>query len=136
MVSTIILTTQQHIILANLAKESLPNESCALLVSDNNKRKEISIIDIIPMKNSDLSVLTFSIDPQELIDTYQKVEKRGMQVVGIFHSHPAEPIPSSIDKKFMEINPVVWLIYSTTTNESKAYIFEEKIKEVQLVLMA
>ena len=136
MVSTIILTTQQHIILANLAKESLPNESCALLVSDNNKRKEISIIDIIPMKNSDLSVLSFSIDPQELIDTYQKVEKRGMQVVGIFHSHPAEPIPSSIDKKFMEINPVVWLIYSTTTNESKAYIFEEKIKEVQLVLMA
>ena len=136
MVSTIILTTQQHIILANLAKESLPNESCALLVSDNNKRKEISIIDIIPMKNSDLSVLTFSIDPQELIDTYQKVEKQDRQVVGIFHSHPAEPIPSSIDKKFMEINPVVWLIYSTTTNESKAYIFEEKIKEVQLVLMA
>ena len=136
MVSTIILTTQQHIILANLAKESLPNESCALLVSDNNKGKEISIIDIIPMKNSDLSVLTFSIDPQELIDTYQKVEKQDRQVVGIFHSHPAEPIPSSIDKKFMEINPVVWLIYSTTTNESKAYIFEEKIKEVQLVLMA
>jgi proteasome lid subunit RPN8/RPN11 len=88
------------------------------------------------MKNSDLSVLTFSIDPQELIDTYQKVEKQDRQVVGIFHSHPAEPIPSSIDKKFMEINPVVWLIYSTTTNESKAYIFEEKIKEVQLVLMA
>ena len=136
MVSTIILTTQQHNILANLAKESLPNESCALLVSDNNKRKEISIIDIIPMKNSDLSVLTFSIDPQELIDTYQEVEKQERQVVGIFHSHPAEPIPSSIDKKFMEINPVVWLIYSTTTNESKAYIFEEKIKEVQLVLMA
>jgi proteasome lid subunit RPN8/RPN11 len=55
-----------------------------------------------------------------------------MHVVGIFHSHPAEPMPSLIDKKFMEINPVVWIIYSTTTHRSSAYIFEEKIKEVQM----
>jgi hypothetical protein len=32
----------------------------------------------------------------------------------------------------MQINPVVWIIYSTITNEAKAYIFEEKIEEVQL----
>jgi proteasome lid subunit RPN8/RPN11 len=55
-----------------------------------------------------------------------------MHIVGIFHSHPAEPTPSSIDKKFMEINPVVWVIYSTITDQSRAYIFEEKIREVQM----
>jgi hypothetical protein len=33
----------------------------------------------------------------------------------------------------MEINPIVWLIYSTLTNESRAYIFEQKkIREVRL----
>jgi len=32
----------------------------------------------------------------------------------------------------MKINPVVWLIYSTVTNESRAYIFEDRLKEVEL----
>jgi hypothetical protein len=37
----------------------------------------------------------------------------------------------------MQINPVVWIIYSTITNEAKAYIFEETIRQVQLtVIMA
>jgi proteasome lid subunit RPN8/RPN11 len=114
-----------------LAKNTLPNESCAILVGKTSE-KDVYIINSISMRNSDLSRITFSIDPQQLIETYQTVEKQNMHVVGIFHSHPAEPMPSSIDKKFMEINPVVWIIYSTITDESRAYIFEEKLVEVQM----
>jgi len=125
------LTTQQHNNLVSLAENMLPNESCAILVG-RTTGKDVHIINLIPMRNSDSSKVTFSMDPQQLIDIYQKVEKQDMHVVGIFHSHPAEPMPSLIDKKFMEINPVVWIIYSTTTHRSSAYIFEEKIKEVQM----
>jgi [CysO sulfur-carrier protein]-S-L-cysteine hydrolase len=132
MVCKIILTLQQHRDLVSIAKNSLPEESCALLVGKTNG-KEVYIADLIPMKNSDSSALSFSIDTQDLINTYQKVEEQGMQVVGIFHSHPAEPLPSQTDKKFMEINPVVWLIYSTLTDKSKAYIFEDEIKEVDIL---
>ena len=131
MIDRIILTTQQHNNLVSLAKNTLPNESCAILVGKTTG-KDIHIINSIPMRNFDSSNVTFSMDPQQLIDIYQKVEKQDMHVVGIFHSHPAEPTPSSIDKKFMEINPVVWIIYSTITHRSRAYIFEEKIKEVQM----
>jgi proteasome lid subunit RPN8/RPN11 len=131
MIDSIILTRQQHNNLVSLAKNTLPNESCAILVGETTG-KEVHIINSIPMRNSDSSRVTFSMDPQQLIDIYQKVEKQDMHVVGIFHSHPAEPTPSSIDKKFMEINPVVWVIYSTITHRSKAYIFEEKIKELQM----
>jgi proteasome lid subunit RPN8/RPN11 len=131
MIDRIMLTTQQHNDLVSLAKNMLPNESCAILVGKTTG-KDVHIINSIPMRNSDSSKVTFSIDPQQLIDVYQKVEKQNMHVVGIFHSHPAEPRPSSIDKKFMEINPVVWIIYSTITHRSRAYIIEEKIKEVQM----
>jgi proteasome lid subunit RPN8/RPN11 len=131
MIDRIILTAQQHNNLVSLAKNTLPNESCAILVGKTTG-KDIHIINSIPMRNFDSSNVTFSMDPQQLIDIYQKVEKQDMHVVGIFHSHPAEPTPSSIDKKFMEINPVVWIIYSTITHKSRAYIFEEKIKEVQM----
>jgi [CysO sulfur-carrier protein]-S-L-cysteine hydrolase len=131
MIDRIMLTTQQHNNLVSLAENMLPNESCAILVG-RTTGKDVHIINLIPMRNSDSSKVTFSMDPQQLIDIYQKVEKQDMHVVGIFHSHPAEPMPSLIDKKFMEINPVVWIIYSTTTHRSSAYIFEQKIKEVQM----
>ena len=131
MIERIILSSKQYNNLVSLVKNTLPNESCAILVGRTAK-KNIHIINSIPMRNSDSSKITFAIDPQQLIETYQTVEKQNMHVVGIFHSHPAEPAPSSMDKKFMEINPVVWVIYSTITHQSRAYIFEEKIKEVQM----
>ena len=121
--------------LACLARESLPNESCALLLGNyTNKENEIQVIETLSMKNSDaLPTTRFRIDSQELINGYLRAEKMGLNVVGIFHSHPAPPIPSSTDKIFMEINPVVWLIYSTLTNESRAYIYEQKkVREVRL----
>ena len=134
-IQSFIITQFQLERLASLARDSLPNESCALLLSNNtNKENEIQVIETLSMKNSDESPTTrFRIDSQELINGYLRAEKMGLNVVGIFHSHPAPPIPSSTDKIFMEINPVVWLIYSTLTNESRAYIFEQKkIREVRL----
>jgi proteasome lid subunit RPN8/RPN11 len=131
MIERVILSSKQYNNLVSLVKNTLPNESCAILVGRTAKRY-VHIINSISMRNSDSSKITFAIDPQQLIETYQTVEKQNMHVVGIFHSHPAEPAPSSMDKKFMEINPVVWVIYSTITHQSRAYIFEEKIKEVQM----
>ena len=134
-IQSFILTQSQIERLSSLARDSLPNESCALLLGNNsNKDNEIQLIETLSMKNSDASPTTrFRIDSQELINGYLRAEKMGLNVVGIFHSHPAPPIPSSTDKIFMEINPVVWLIYSTLTNESRAYIFEQKkVREVRL----
>ena len=134
-IQSFILTQFQIERLSSLAKDSLPNESCALLLGNNtNKENEIQVIETLSMKNSDASPTTrFRIDSQELINGYLRAENMGLNVIGIFHSHPAPPFPSSTDKIFMEINPIVWLIYSTLTNESKAYIFEQKkIREVRL----
>jgi hypothetical protein len=32
----------------------------------------------------------------------------------------------------MEINPVVWLIYSTTEHEFKAYVYDSDVREVSV----
>ena len=131
-VQYLILTRLQLDDLTDFANNSLPNESCALLLGNHTNENEIKVIDSLSMRNSDASPTRFRIDSQELINGYLTAEKMNLNVVGIFHSHPAPPIPSSTDKIFMEINPVVWLIYSTLINQSRAYIFEQKIREVQL----
>jgi proteasome lid subunit RPN8/RPN11 len=68
----------------------------------------------------------------ELLDAYYQSEERGLQVIGIFHSHPAKPLPSSTDKEFMELNPVIWVIYSTTEDRFKAFVSDNGIAEVEL----
>lgn len=119
------LTSGQIEQLTSIAKDALPNESCAFLLGRNDK-----VIEILPMRNADESAVTFSIEPQDLLRAYDFAESKKLQVVGIFHSHPARPAPSSTDRKFMEINPVVWLIYSTTEQKFKAYVYDRDVREV------
>ena len=128
---SISLTTGQIQELASIAKDVLPNESCGLLLGEND-----AVVEILPMRNVDESPLTFSIESTELVDAYNLAESKGLQVIAIFHSHPAQPSPSSTDIKFMEINPVVWLIYSTTEWRLKAYVYDEYVKEVTIKITA
>jgi len=134
-VQSLILTRLQLDDLAHFANNSLPNESCALLLGNHTNENEIKVMDSLSMRNSNASPTRFRIESQELIDGYLTAEKMKLNVVGIFHSHPAPAVPSSTDKIFMEINPVIWLIYSTLTKESRAYIFEKKVHEVQLKVL-
>ena len=134
-VQSLILTQLQLDNLADFANNSLPNESCALLLGNHTNENEIKVMDSLSMRNSNASPTRFRIESQELINGYLTAEKMKLNVVGIFHSHPAPAVPSSTDKIFMEINPVIWLIYSTLTKESRAYIFEQKVREVQLKVL-
>jgi proteasome lid subunit RPN8/RPN11 len=128
----IFLTAGQIDQLASLAKSSLPSESCAFLLGKDNK-----VVEILPMQNADRSAVSFSIEPHQVLQAYDLAESKKLQVIGIFHSHPAKPAPSSTDKRFMEINPVVWLIYSTTEHEFKAYIYDDSdVSEVAIKITA
>jgi proteasome lid subunit RPN8/RPN11 len=125
---TIFLSAAQIRMLEGIAKDALPNESCAFLLGHNDKVKEI-----LEVRNSDQSPLTFRIESKDLLHAYYLAESKGMQVIAIFHSHPTKPWPSNTDVKFMEINPVVWVIYSTTDGRLKAFIYDDDlVKEVRI----
>ena len=130
----IFLTAAQLTKLVEVAKDALPNESCAFLLGHNDR-----VAKILPMRNIDESPVTFSIEPTELIYAYNLAESKGMDVIAIFHSHPAKAWPSSTDMKFMEINPVIWVIYSTTENQLKAFVYNDDddfIKEIDIRIIA
>lgn len=131
---TISLTAPQVQELIKFARDALPNECCALLLTEHNNNGKVAMI--LPMRNIDESPVSFSIGPAELLDAYNLAESKGMEVTGIFHSHPAKALPSSTDIKYMQINPVIWLIYSTTQNEIKAFEYEnEVISEIAIKII-
>ena len=126
----IIISESQKKILANHANNEKPNESCAILFGIVDSQKT-TVKEIFLTKNIDESPVNFTISNEQLIKCYKTAEEKKMEVVGIFHSHPnSEAYPSSTDKKFMNINPVVWVIYSGISNDFKAYVLESNILEV------
>ena len=130
----------ESIVLAQKEKDKLvthaiseqPSESCAMLfgkkVGDNWNVKEVFLT-----QNIDDSQTNFTISPEELLKGYQIAEKNQLEVVGIFHSHPnSDTIPSNTDKKFMQNNPVPWIIFSGVNNDLKAYLLDSTIIEIQI----
>ena len=130
----------EFIVLAQKEKDKLvthaiseqPSESCAMLfgkkVGDNWNVKEVFLT-----QNIDDSQTNFTISPEELLKGYQIAEKNQLEVVGIFHSHPnSDAIPSNTDKKFMQNNPVPWIIFSGVSNDLKAYLLDSTIIEIQI----
>jgi proteasome lid subunit RPN8/RPN11 len=122
--------------LEKLAVTTLPNESCAILLGKKSKTKSI-VQHILPMNNSYHSSIEFNIDSDDLYEAYNKARIMNLNILAIFHSHPAKPIPSTKDKIFMLINPIIWLIYSTSSHTFKAFIIdkEDEIKEINLLLI-
>jgi len=118
--------------LRRIAKWAAPNESCAFLLAGRNDHR---VARILPMKNVEESPISFTMDPGEVINAYDIAESLEMQVIGIFHSHPAKPTPSTMDTRFMEINPVVWVIFSTSENTLKAFFYDSGVvKEIPLII--
>lgn len=128
----IIITEAQKKILVNHANNEKPNESCAILFG-SVKEQIASVKEVFLAKNIEESPINFTISNEQLIEIYKTAEEKKTDVVGIFHSHPnSEAYPSSTDKKFMQSNPVVWVIYSGVSENFRAYMLESDILEIQV----
>jgi len=130
----------ESVVLAQKEKDKLvthaiseqPSESCAMLfgkkIGDNWNVKEVFLT-----QNIDDSQTNFTISPEELLKGYQIAEKNQLEIVGVFHSHPnSDAIPSNTDKKFMQNNPVPWIIFSGVNNDLKAYLLNSTIIKIQI----
>ena len=122
-------------VLVKHARNNTPNESCAILFG-RIENDHFTVKDVFLTKNIQDSPVNFTISNEDLIKGYEEAAKRNLDVVGIFHSHPySSAYPSLTDQKYMEINPVPWIIFSTKSHEFKAYVFDSKIMPVDLAVL-
>ena len=119
----IILKQSDKKILSQYSENQKPKESCALLFGKDNQ-----VLDIFLTENIEESSVNFTISNEQLIEGYKIAEEKKMEVIGIFHSHPnSDAFPSNTDKKFMQSNPVVWIIYSGINKNFRAFVLESEI---------
>ena len=112
-------------------------ESCAMLLGTHNEQ-QWNVKEVFLTRNAhNDSTTSFIISPEELLQGHQLAEKKHLELVGIFHSHPdTAASPSSMDKKFMKVNgDVPWIIFSGINTDLKAFTLEEDMdteKEVKI----
>ena len=133
----ILLNQKQVDILIEYSEKSRPNESCAMLLGSHNDQ-QWNVKEVFLTRNAHTdSETSFLITPEELLQGHQLAEKKQLELVGIFHSHPnSAASPSNLDKKYMKVNgDVPWIIFSGINTDLRAFILEEDMKEIKIKIM-
>lgn len=63
-----------------------PLESCGLLAGRDSKVEKIFFV-----RNQAQSAARYVMDPTEQLSAFEWIDSNGMDLLGIFHSHPAGP---------------------------------------------
>lgn len=92
-----------------------PNEGAGLLLGTAQADGHKTVQDLLPLTNqweSDEQYHRYLITPQAMLQGEQEAAKRGLDVIGIFHSHPDHPAePSEMDREWA----LPWYSYIITT---------------------
>ncbi len=85
----------------------LPMEACGLLAGRHGRVEAV-----IPVTNALHSPTRFRMDPVEQLRAFEWIDEQGLDLVGIFHSHPAGPSTVSATDIAEAAYPVVHVIVS------------------------
>ena len=117
------------------AEKVQPIEACAMLFGKmSHAEAVVKKVNFTPNKLQ--SPAKFEIDPEKIAAAFTEAEKKGLEFIGLFHSHPAPAIPSSIDIEGMKLwGDALWLILSSTDDKLAAYqLTDGLVKEVTISL--
>jgi len=75
------------------AREEAPNEACGILAGKDGR-----VMRLYKSRNANRSPSSYALDPTQQYRIFKDIEDRGLELVGIYHSHPSSPAtPSDID---------------------------------------
>ena len=86
--------------------EQAPLEACGLLAGKNDR-----VENVILVRNQAQSPVRFVMDPYQQLEGFEWIESQALELLGIFHSHPAGPeTPSATDiaEAAYEVVHLIW----------------------------
>jgi proteasome lid subunit RPN8/RPN11 len=135
--ASIQLTLSQRYKLYRIRHRALPFEACALLLGTYKNKNSIAIVSYIAeMENIAKSSSAFAMDPEQQYAILSAASKDNLEQVGVFHSHPAAPMPSHWDLEYMKYNPCVWVIDGIvgTRHRMKAFqMHEGQLLQIRII---
>jgi len=116
------------------ARACKPEEACGLLAGDSEGRVERVFL----MENARHSATFYEMDSQEQFQVFDQMQSEGLELVGIFHSHPHSPaFPSPHDLGLAFYPEAAYVIVSLMDREADCHAFrivEEHSEEISLIV--
>jgi proteasome lid subunit RPN8/RPN11 len=107
-----------------------PIEACGLLAG-----KQDSVESVLKVQNADQSPVRFRMDAQEQYDAFMWMDANGLDLVGIFHSHPTGPetvSPTDIAEAAYEVVHIIWSRTKQIWSARGFWIEKGQVTEVTL----
>ena len=92
-----------------------PLEACGLLAGKDDRVEKVILV-----RNQVQSRVRFVMDPYEQLQAFEWIDSNRLELLGIFHSHPAGPETVSLTDIAEAAYEVVHLIWSRNQNGWKA----------------
>ncbi|HUI88555.1 MAG TPA: M67 family metallopeptidase [Anaerolineales bacterium] len=111
-------------------RERAPLEACGLLVGKNNLVEKVLLIE-----NQAQSPVRFRMDPQDQLEAFNWIDSSGLDLIGIFHSHPAGPDTVSatdIEEAAYSVAQIVWSRKKGRWTARGFWIQNQQVTEVKL----
>ncbi len=108
-------------------------ERCGVLLGHKNGDC-IVVEEIVEVENASKNPNEFEIDPYDLYEIWIDAEKRGLDIVAVFHTHPfGLAKPSSLDIQGLKQTGMIWVIIGI--DGVKAYIYRNRLEEVEVIYL-
>ncbi len=108
-------------------------ERCGVLIGRRDGDC-IVVEEIVETKNSSNKPTEFEIDPNDLYKVWLDAERKGLEIVAVFHTHPfGLAVPSGRDIEGLKQTKMVWVIVGI--DGVRAYIYTDRVEEIEVKLV-
>jgi proteasome lid subunit RPN8/RPN11 len=107
-----------------------PLEACGLLAGRNG-RVEL----VVGVRNTARSPVRYLMDPRQQWNAFEKFEQLGLELLGIYHSHPngpSRPSPTDIEETLYEAVQIIWWRQGEPWQADGFWIADGKVSKVTL----
>lgn len=103
------------------AEEEHPKECCGLLIGKVDKDTEVKMI----RRSSNISdsPLRYCINPYDYLDAQREARELGLDIIGVYHSHPDHPPNPSEHDRSLAWDGLIYLILGK--GEAKCWLFKD-----------
>ncbi len=111
-----------------------PLEACGMLAG-----KQDSVETVLRVRNAEQSPVRFRMDAQEQYNAFEWIDANGLDLVGIFHSHPSGPetaSPTDIAEAAYDVVHIIWSRPERTWNARGFWIEKGEVTEVTLQVLS
>ena len=107
----------------NHSKEVYPVEACGMLVGFRELERRV-VSEVRKARNILNSSSSYEVDPEVELQVFIDAEKKSLEVVGMYHSHPHWAArPSSVDASLAFFEDVSYVIYSVSQDSMASYVW-------------